>query len=55
MTVKELIEELEKVDQNKRVYLSDNNFDDDTYFFQALDVIEVNVEEDEIVSITFRN
>jgi hypothetical protein len=55
MTVKELIEELQKVDQNKQVYLSDNDLDEDTYFFQALDVIEVNVGEDEIVSITFRN
>ena len=55
MTVKELIEELQKVDQNKQVYLSDNDLDEDTYFFQVLDVIEINVGEDEIVSITFRN
>jgi hypothetical protein len=55
MTVKELIEELQKVDQNKQVYLSDNDLDEDTYFFQALGVIELNVGEDEIVSITFRN
>ena len=55
MTVKELIEELQKVDQNKQVHLSSNEFDEDTYFFQALDVVEINVEEDEIVSITFRD
>ena len=55
MTVKQLIEELQKVDQNKQVYLSDNDLDDDTFFFQASDVIELNVGEDEIVSITFRN
>ena len=55
MTVKQLIEELQKVDQNKQVYLSDNDLDDDTFVFQALDVIELNVGEDEIVSITFRN
>jgi hypothetical protein len=55
MTVKQLIEELQKVDQNKQVYLNDNDLDDDTYFFQALDVMELNIGEDEIVSITFRN
>ena len=54
MTVKQLIEELQKVDQNKKVYLSDNDLDEDTFFFQALDVVEINVEEDEIVAITFR-
>jgi hypothetical protein len=54
MTVKQLIEELQKVDQNKRVYLSDNELDEDTFFFQALDVVEINVEEDEIIAITFR-
>ena len=54
MTVKQLIKELQKVDQNKRVYLSDNELDEDTFFFQALDVVEINVEEDEIVAITFR-
>jgi hypothetical protein len=55
MTVKELIEELQKLDQNKQVYLSDNDLDEDTYFYQALDVRELNVEEDEIVSILYRN
>ena len=55
MTVKQLIEELQKVDQNKQVYLSDNELDEDTFFFQALDVVEINVEEDEIVAIIFRN
>ena len=55
MTVKELIEELQKLDQNKQVYLSDNDLDEDTYFYQTLDVRELNVEEDEIVSILYRN
>ena len=55
MTVKELIEKLQGLDQNKQVYLSDNNLDEDTYFYQALDVRELNVEEDEIVSILYRN
>ena len=55
MTVKELIKELQKVDQNKQVYLSDNDLDEDTYFYQALDVKELNVEDEKIVSILFRN
>jgi hypothetical protein len=55
MTVKQLIEELQKVDQNKQVYLSDNDLDEDTFFFQALEVIELNVQDEELVSITFRN
>ena len=55
MTVKELIEELQKLDQNKQVYLSDNDLDEDTYFYQALDAREINVGEDEIVSILYRN
>ena len=33
----------------------DNDLDEDTFFFQALDVVELNVGEDEIISITFRN
>jgi len=55
MTVKQLIEELQKVDQDKQVYLSDNDLDEDTYFYQALDVVELNVEGEELISITFRN
>jgi hypothetical protein len=58
MTVKELIEKLQGLDQNKQVYLSDNDLDEDTYFYQALDVREINVGEDgdiPIVSILYRN
>jgi len=55
MTVKELIEELQKLNQNKQVYLSDNELDEDTYFYKALDVREINVGEVEIVSILYRN
>ena len=39
MTVKQLIEKLSELDENLNVYLSDNDLDDDTFFFQALDVI----------------
>jgi hypothetical protein len=56
MTVKKLIEELQKIEnKNLNVYLSDNNLDEDTYFYQALDVKELNVEDEKIVSILFRN
>jgi hypothetical protein len=55
MKVKELIEMLSKVDENLNVYLSDNNLDEDTFFYQTLDVKELNVEDEKIVSILFRN
>ena len=55
MKVKELMEKLQKLNQNKQVYLSDNDLDEDTYFYQALDVREINVDGDEIVSILYRN
>jgi hypothetical protein len=55
MTVKQLIEKLSELDENLNVYLSDNDLDDDTFFFQALDVIQLHVQEEELVSITFRN
>ena len=55
MTVKQLIEELQKVDQDKQVYLSDNDLDEYTYFYKALDVVELTVEGEELISITFRN
>jgi hypothetical protein len=55
MIVKELIEKLQKLDQNKQVYLNDNDLDEDTYFYQALDVKEIIVGKDEIVSILYRN
>ena len=55
MTVKKLIERLSKLDENLNVYLSDNDLDEDTFFYQALDVRELNVEDEKIVSILFRN
>ena len=55
MKVKELIEMLSKVDENLNVYLSDNNLDEDTFFYKALDVRELNVEDENIVSILYRN
>jgi len=55
MKVKELIKKLQELDQEKQVYLSDDELDEDTYFYQALDVREINVGEDEIVSIFYRN
>ncbi len=55
MTVKQLIEKLSKLDENLNVYLSDNDLDKDTFFYQALDVRELKVENEKIVSIFFRN
>ena len=55
MTVKELIEMLSKVDENLNVYLSDNDLDEDTFFYKALDVRKLNVEDEDIVSILYRN
>jgi len=54
MTVKQLIEELSKLDENLNVYLSDNDLDEDTYFYQALDVKELNIENENIISILYR-
>ena len=55
MTVKQLIEQLSKLDQDKPVYLSDNNLDEDTYYYQALRAVEVEVEDQQFVSILYRN
>jgi hypothetical protein len=56
MTVKELIEELQKIEnKNLNVYLSDNDLDKDIFFYQTLDVKEFKVENEKIVSILFRN
>ena len=48
MTVKKLIEKLSKLDENLNVYLSDNDLDEDTFFYQTLDVKELNIEDEKI-------
>jgi hypothetical protein len=56
MKVKELIEKLQKIEnQELNVYINDNELDEDTYFYQLYDVRELNVEEEEICSLMFRN
>jgi len=54
MTVKELIKELKKMPPKTRVYLSDNSFDEEIYYYQVLDVIMVKVEEEKIVTLVYR-
>jgi len=46
MTVKKLIEELSKLNENLNVYLSDNDLDEDTYFYQTLYVKDLNIEDE---------
>ena len=55
MTVKELIEMLSKVDENLNVYLSDNDLDEDTFFYKALDVRKLNVEDELIINLNNRD
>jgi hypothetical protein len=43
MTVKELIEELQKLDKELNVYLSDNNLDEETYFYKCLEVKKIKI------------
>jgi len=55
MTVEQLIEKLKTLDPKSKVYLSDNNLDEDTYYYQALDVIKTNVENEDLVTIIHRS
>ncbi len=54
MTVKELIEELQKLDKELNIYLSDNNLDEETYFYKCLEVKKINIENENIVSLLYR-
>jgi len=58
MTVKELINELAKLDPNKELYLSDNELDNDTYYYQLTGIVTTEVWEDgnvnEIITLTHR-
>jgi hypothetical protein len=40
MTVQQLIDQLQQLDPNKKVYLGDNDLDEDTYYYQALEATE---------------
>ena len=58
MTVKELMDELSKLDPNKQLYLSDDELDNDTYYYQLTGVVTTEVWEggnvDEIITLTHR-
>ena len=58
MTVKELMDELAKLDPNKELYLSDNELDNDTYYYQLTGIVTTEVWEDgnvnEIITLTHR-
>jgi hypothetical protein len=54
MKVKDLIKELEKLDKELNVYLSDNELDEDTYFYKCLEVKKLNIEGEDIVSLLYR-
>jgi hypothetical protein len=54
MTVQELIEQLQKLDPNKTVYLGDQELDKDTYYYKALIAVEKTIEDTDLVVITYR-
>lgn len=54
MTVEKLIEKLKTLDPKLKVYLSDNDLDEDTYYYQALNVYKINVEDEDLVTIVYR-
>ena len=58
MTVKELMDELAKLDPNKELYLSDNELDNDTYYYQLTGIVETEIweyeEMNEIITLTYR-
>ena len=54
MTVEKLIEKLKTLDPKLKVYLSDNDLDEDTYYYQALNVHKINVEGEDLVTIVYR-
>jgi hypothetical protein len=58
MTVKELMDELAKLDPNKELYLSDNELDNDTYYYQLTGIVETEIWEyekmNEIITLTYR-
>jgi hypothetical protein len=58
MTVKELMDELAKLDPNKELYLSDNELDNDTYYYQLTGIVETEIweyeEMNKIITLTYR-
>jgi hypothetical protein len=54
MTVQELIDELIKLDPNQPVYLSDDDLDNDTYYYQLSGIAITQVEGEDILTLTHR-
>ena len=54
MKVQKLIDELTKLDPNQPVYLSDEDLDDDTYYYQLSGITIVEVEGENILTLTHR-
>ena len=54
MTVQELIDELIKLDPNQPVYLSDDDLDDDTYYYQLNGIAITQVEGEDTLTLTHR-
>lgn len=54
ITVQELIDELIKLDPNKPVYLSDDDLDNDTYYYQLNGIVVTEVDGEAIITLTHR-
>lgn len=55
MKVKKLIEILQKLDQEKEVYLGNENLDEDTYYYMTQNAFEHKAYDEEFVVLTYRN
>ena len=54
MTVQELIDELQQLDPNKQLYISDDDLDNDTYYYQLTGIVLTNVDDEDIITLTHR-
>jgi len=54
MKVKELIEKLQQLNPEKQVYMGDNELNENTYYYQVLNVVENTVENENLIVITYR-
>ena len=55
MTVKELISKLQTLDSEKQIYLGDNELNEDTFYYKVLDLVEVKVENQDLIVLTYRS
>ena len=54
MKIKELITKLHQLDPERQVYLGSNELDEDTYYYLVENVVISNVEDTDIVVLTYR-